>query len=97
MYLLFTELCCYISLVKYRFFEAFRTSDYSDIDSNLQHEAFDWFHRMRTSWIACDLWYDVSCGNYLEYWECPGNMMLNWKDKGYRTVFDLLQVSFIRN
>lgn len=48
---------------------------------------------MRTSWIACDLWYDVSCGNYLEYWECPGNMMLNWKDKGYRTVFELLQVS----
>ncbi|XP_031636092.1 spermine oxidase-like [Contarinia nasturtii] len=74
-----------------RFYEAFRTPEYSDIDSILQHEAFDWFHRMRTSWIACDLWYDVSCGNYLEYCECPGNMMLNWKEKGYRTVFDLLQ------
>lgn len=83
------QLLCAIS----RYFEALRSSKYSDIDSSLQHETFDWFHQHRKLYVACDSWYNASCGNDLEYRNCPGDLLLNWKDKGYCTVLNLLKVS----
>lgn len=77
-----------------RFFEALRHPEYREIDSTLQHEAFEWLHQYRNMYVACESWYNASCGNYLEYWDCPGNLLLNWKDKGYCTVLDLLQVRY---
>lgn len=44
-------------------------------------------------YIACDSWYEVSGRDYIEYWDCPGDLLLDWSGKGYKTVFDLLQVS----
>jgi len=80
-----------------RFFDALRSPKYNDIDSPLQLEAFDWFHQYRDMYVACDSWFDASCGNYLEYWDCPGDLLLNWKDKGYCTVLGLLQVRYKTN
>ncbi|XP_031636095.1 spermine oxidase-like [Contarinia nasturtii] len=74
-----------------RYFRALRSDKFNDIDVNLQREAFEWFHRYRNMYIACDSWYEVSGRDYIEYWDCPGDLLLNWKDKGYTTVFNLLQ------
>lgn len=38
-----------------------------------------------------DSWYETSCDDH-DYAVCDGDYNLNWKDKGYVTVFDLLQV-----
>lgn len=43
-------------------------------------------------YVACDSWFNASCENYLQYIDCPGDLLLNWKDKGYCNVFNLLQV-----
>lgn len=44
-------------------------------------------------YVACNSWYETSGRDYIEYWDCPGDLLQNWKDKGYAKVFDLLQVS----
>lgn len=76
-----------------RYFEAMRSEEFRDVDINLQREMFEWLHMHRSMYVACDSWYEASCRGYHEYWECPGEQFLHWKDKGYRTVFDLLQVT----
>ncbi|KAG7190623.1 hypothetical protein KM043_006707 [Ampulex compressa] len=41
--------------------------------------------------IQCsDSWFDVSAKGLAEYWQCKGDSVLNWKDKGYKTFFDIL-------
>ncbi|KAK0084928.1 hypothetical protein PV325_006130 [Microctonus aethiopoides] len=41
--------------------------------------------------IQCsDSWLDVSAQGITEYWTCEGDLLLNWKDQGYKTLFDLL-------
>lgn len=37
-------------------------------------------------------WYNASARGYLEYLEGAGNRMINWKDRGYSTILDILMV-----
>lgn len=76
-----------------RYYAAFKKPEYSDIDATLQHQLFDWFEKFVNMYTACDTWYDVSRRDSENYVPCPGDPHLNWKDKGYCTVLDLLQVS----
>lgn len=78
-----------------RYYKALQSNEFHDIDSNLRREAFEWFHQFRNMYVACDSWYEASCRDYIEYWDCSGDLLLDWKDRGYATVFDLLQVSLI--
>lgn len=57
----------------------------------MRREVLDWFHRMQNTIDASHSWYDTSCHSLTEYWECDGNHVLNWKNRGFITVFDLLQ------
>lgn len=57
----------------------------------MAHQFLDFFHRYENSIEASDSWYETSARGYLEYWDCAGDRLLNWKDRGYRTVFTLLQ------
>lgn len=77
-----------------RFFTALQGDEFKDIDVELRRELFEWLHQMTNMYVACeDTWYSASCQNYNEYAQCAGDLHLNWKDKGFRTVLDLLQVS----
>lgn len=66
-------------------------AQFNDVDDELAHGTYDLFHRFFSSEDACDSWYEVSCFNRFE--ECDGDDLLSWKDKGYITVVDLLQVN----
>lgn len=46
----------------------------------------------RNMYVASDSWYEASGRDYIEYWDCPGDLLQNWKERGYARVFDLLQV-----
>lgn len=76
-----------------RYREALAQPDYDDIDSELAAQFVEFWHKFENSFEASDTWYDTSCQSYPEYWICDGDHLLNWKDKGYRTVFELLQVT----
>lgn len=41
---------------------------------------------------AADTWWDVSTTSISEYQDSPGDYMVNWKDRGYGTILDILMV-----
>lgn len=56
-------------------------------------------HKFDNSLQCSDSWFDVSAKEITNYWTCDGDLVLNWKDRGYKTLFDLLSVCifFINN
>lgn len=72
--------------------EAIRSSDYKDIDIDTANQLLEYFHKFENSIESSDTWFETSGNGYLHYWECEGNPLLAWKNKGYRTVLDFLMV-----
>lgn len=76
----------------FRFGELLSTDpEYKDICPELAFQFLDFFHRYENSIEASDNWFETSARGYLDYWDCEGDRLLNWKDRGYHTVFALLQ------
>uniref|UniRef100_A0A1A9Z0N5 Amine oxidase domain-containing protein n=1 Tax=Glossina pallidipes TaxID=7398 RepID=A0A1A9Z0N5_GLOPL len=73
-----------------KFYEALRRPENSDIDMAIAREFFDNYQKFESSVEASDTLDDVSGHGYLEYWECEGDILLNWKDKGYAEFLRLL-------
>ncbi|XP_018347124.1 PREDICTED: peroxisomal N(1)-acetyl-spermine/spermidine oxidase-like [Trachymyrmex septentrionalis] len=46
--------------------------------------------KLENSADCSDTWFDVSAKRLIEYWECEGDLTLNWKGRGYKTIFDVL-------
>ncbi|XP_011160013.2 uncharacterized protein LOC105196007 isoform X2 [Solenopsis invicta] len=53
-------------------------------------EYLSWIEKMENSIQCSDSWFDVSAKRLTEYWECEGDSTLDWKTRGYKTIFDLL-------
>ena len=77
-------------IAKYQ--EAIRSSEYKDIDADTANQLLEYFHKYENSIESSDTWFETSGNGYLHYWECEGNPLLTWKEKGYRTVLDFLMV-----
>lgn len=56
----------------------------------------DWFHKFILDLDAAKTWFDFSAAGSLHYKECKGNLLLNWKNKGYKSFLDLQLVSLIK-
>lgn len=92
LYIYFFSPCDYLlSIVRFNL-ALQKDKSNEKIGLDVQHEVYDWFHRMQNTIDASHSWYDTSCHSLTEYWECDGNHVLNWKNRGFVTVFDLLQV-----
>ena len=53
--------------------------------------------KMQNTAESSDTWFDVSVKLFTEYWECEGDLNLNWKGRGYKTIFDILLVKDHQN
>ncbi|XP_018406624.1 PREDICTED: spermine oxidase-like [Cyphomyrmex costatus] len=53
-------------------------------------EYLSWIEKMENSIQCSDTWFDISVKSLTEYRECEGDLVLNWKNYGYKTIFDLL-------
>lgn len=73
-----------------RYKEALKGDEFKDVDTDLAHETFDLIHRLVCTEDGTNSWYETSCRARFEW--CDGNETLGWKDKGFVTVLDLLQV-----
>lgn len=83
-----------LRILSCRFHQRLQDEEFKDITPELKRQAYDWIHRMQNSYEGSESWFETSCSSLPEYQVCDGNQLNNWKDKGYVTVFDLLQVSF---
>ncbi|XP_055297514.1 spermine oxidase-like [Sitodiplosis mosellana] len=69
--------------------EALGTEEYKEVSAEVARELHDLFHKM-TNLRLGTTWYDTS-GDVHGRENCDGDFSMNWKDKGYVTVFNLLQ------
>lgn len=81
------------SYVIKKYQEALKTPEFIDITADLSTMVLNYFHKFENSIEASDNWFQTSGNGYLQYWECEGHPLLNWKDKGYRSVIDFITVS----
>lgn len=71
-----------------RFSQYFK--DHPEINNSLQKDLLRFFDLVTRSLSAANTWYDVSLKGDLEYEECEGPFQINWKERGYSTVLDIL-------
>lgn len=75
-----------------RYAAALETDEFKDINPSIAAQYLQAMHRYHQVMNASDSWFDTSCRGYFESIDCEGDQILNWKNKGYRTVLDLLMV-----
>lgn len=54
----------------------------------------EWFNKFFLCFEAAKSWHDISVKGVFSYTKCEGNQQLNWRDKGFKTMLDVLMVSF---
>ncbi|XP_037939567.1 spermine oxidase-like [Teleopsis dalmanni] len=64
-----------------------------NIDRTIAHEFLDNMKKFENSVEASDTVFEVSGQGHLDYWICEGELLLNWKDKGFHTLLKLLMKS----
>ncbi|XP_065360197.1 spermine oxidase [Calliphora vicina] len=60
------------------------------VDRSLALEFLENFKKFESSVEAADHLFEVSGKGHLEYWLCEGDLLLNWKDKGFKTFLEIL-------
>ncbi|XP_052897227.1 uncharacterized protein LOC128304124 [Anopheles moucheti] len=78
------------SFIMGKFRALLETAEYADVNNDTAYQVLEFFHKFENSIEASDSWFDTSGPGYLHYWECDGDLLLNWRDKGYRTVLEIL-------
>ncbi|XP_031773842.1 spermine oxidase isoform X1 [Apis florea] len=71
-----------------QFYKTFNENPFTSRDR--AEQLLDWMHKFDNSIQCSDSWFDVSAKEITNYWACDGDLVLNWKDRGYKTLFDLL-------
>ncbi|XP_031842850.1 uncharacterized protein LOC116431479 [Nomia melanderi] len=71
-----------------QFYNIFEKNPFTSRDRAEQF--LDWMEKFDNSIQCSDSWFDVSAKGITEYWTCEGDLILNWKYHGYKTLFNLL-------
>lgn len=79
-----------IIIISDRYYKIFDENHFTN--TTRAAEYLSWMEKTENSVECSDTWFDVSAKRLSEYWECEGDLLLNWKDRGYKTLFDLLLV-----
>uniref|UniRef100_T1GYJ5 Amine oxidase domain-containing protein n=1 Tax=Megaselia scalaris TaxID=36166 RepID=T1GYJ5_MEGSC len=74
------------SYLRDKFLKTLKYPEYSDIDRKVAEEFLKFYHKYEVSMECCDSLFDVSGEGHLDYWNCEGDIGLNWKDKGFTMI-----------
>ncbi|XP_043265922.1 spermine oxidase-like [Colletes gigas] len=66
---------------------------FPELNDTMQEELLWRLHMMETSLDPADSWYDLSLLDYA-YMGCEGDKTINWKERGYSTILDILMKKF---
>lgn len=67
------------------------STKHSDVDKKITNCILDWVRKLENILNGSKNWNEVSAKGISTFQNCEGDMTLNWKDKGYRTVFSVLK------
>lgn len=83
----------YADLVTQRYEAALQIDEYAELAGTSVASAFrHTLHHIHRLQNASDSWFDTSCRNTADSSECDGDQLIDWKGRGYRTIFDVLMV-----
>ena len=52
----------------------------------------EWIYKINRSIQGSDSIFDVSAKKLQDYKNCPGDLLMDWKTFGYKTIFDFFLV-----
>ncbi|XP_046750354.1 uncharacterized protein LOC124413676 [Diprion similis] len=79
------------------FFTAEFTSElqkYPLLNATLVKEVLKMFEGLIISLDSSDNWTDLAVTGFVGYQDCPGSEIVNWKDRGYGTILDILMKKY---
>ncbi|XP_076240610.1 uncharacterized protein LOC143183085 [Calliopsis andreniformis] len=71
-----------------KFYQIFEKNPFTTREK--AEQLLDWMQKFDNSIQCSDSWFEVSAKELSKYWTCEGDLVLNWKYHGYKTIFDLL-------
>jgi hypothetical protein len=74
------------------YWDEIRGAKYRHISKESAEEFLDYWEKQKNINDASDSWFNTSASDFDNYWDCDGWENLNWKDKGYKTLFDYITV-----
>ncbi|XP_055854509.1 spermine oxidase [Episyrphus balteatus] len=76
-----------------KFYKELQRPEFDSIDRVVAKEFFENYKKNECSTEASDSLFEVSSPGHLEYWGCDGDLLLNWKDKGFVKFLQILMKS----
>ncbi|XP_026479208.1 LOW QUALITY PROTEIN: uncharacterized protein LOC113385573 [Ctenocephalides felis] len=77
-----------------KYYNILKETEYQLIDTVLAEQYLEWCHKCVNSVDASDNWFESSAKGSLEYFECPGHPLLNWKGAGYIRFLEVLMEKY---
>lgn len=77
-------------LLTQMFLESMEQDFFKEIDKNLALLVLENFKKRESSYCGCEDLGRINIKGYKKFKDCDGPTWLNWKGKGYKTIFDLL-------
>lgn len=65
---------------------------FPELNQTMKEQLLWHFNMLQTSLDPADSWYDISAQGYFEYGPNDGDLVINWKERGYGTILDILMV-----
>ncbi|XP_076302845.1 spermine oxidase-like [Lasioglossum baleicum] len=65
-----------------------------ELNDTLQEQFLWLFQVTQTGFDPADNWHDISIQEFANYKLCDGDQGVNWKERGYGTIFDILMKKF---
>lgn len=84
-------------LLTKKFVEALEQDELKTVDKVLSREVLENFKKRESSYLGCEELSKVSIDGFSMFRDCDGPTWLNWRGKGYKTVFDLVLVRITRS
>jgi spermine oxidase len=64
---------------------------------HMSEPLLNWFHKLMINLDPADSWFELSSAGPFYYKECEGDLYLQWRNKGFKTILDVLMVPFALN
>lgn len=84
--------CAELMNLSFSFNSVLNCAAFFALDSELREAYLHHFQAREMAICASDSWFELSRSRYNEFHMSSGDFFLNWKDKGYVTLFDVLTV-----
>uniref|UniRef100_A0A182Y2A2 Amine oxidase domain-containing protein n=1 Tax=Anopheles stephensi TaxID=30069 RepID=A0A182Y2A2_ANOST len=72
------------------FFDAVRAGKFAGIDQSTCHQLYQFFVKYHNTYNATDTLHEVSGAGLLEFEDNQDEFLINWKNRGFHTLLDLL-------